>query len=147
MAILDRSKKKFIIDRNDDIYTGIDLPFRRGAQTGYFESTRTTIDAIKNDIRNLLLTDVNERVMQPSFGLNLKQFLFQQLNSETVMQMKESIVSTIEKWLPMVIIKGLVVEIDENTHTLMVKLTFAITSDSSNNSTLELGVGELEYGS
>ena len=147
MAILDRSKKRFVIDRNDDIYTGIDLPFRRGTNIGYFESTRTTIDAIKNNIRNLLLTDVNERVMKPNFGLNLKQFLFQQLTSETVQQMKENIASTIGTWLPMVIIKSIVVEMNEEANTLVVSLTFAIQGDSTNNSTLELGVGELEYGS
>ena len=85
--------------------------------------------------------------MKPNFGLNLKQFLFQQLTSETVQQMKENIASTIGTWLPMVIIKSIVVEMNEEANTLVVSLTFAIQGDSTNNSTLELGVGELEYGS
>ena len=59
MAIIDKSKKKFVVDRNSDISIGIDLPFRLSnvSGSGYFSQTSTTSDAIKNNIKNLINTE------------------------------------------------------------------------------------------
>ena len=49
MAILDTSKKPYIIDRDERISIGIDLPFRKSDGIGgWFATTSTTIEAIKN---------------------------------------------------------------------------------------------------
>ena len=72
MAIKDTSKKPFVEDRDSNIFIGIDLPFRKSdGSEGWFASTSTTIDAVKNNIRNLLMTHSGERLMQPNLGLNL----------------------------------------------------------------------------
>ena len=53
MAVKNISKKPFIEDRNDDIFIGIDLPFRKAnVVEGFFKSTTTTIQAVKNNIKN-----------------------------------------------------------------------------------------------
>ena len=145
MAILDTTKKKFVIDTNDNIYTGIDLPFRLGGAEGYFASTRTTIEAIKNDIANLLLTNTGERVMQPTLGLNLRRYLFQQLNSETIEEMKLHITNSISEWLPFVNIASLNIIIDRETNSLIVSLQFTVNGDNTTYDTLNVGVGELQY--
>ena len=51
MAIKDLSKKQYVEDRDETVFIGIDLPFRKGSGTeGWFASTTTTIDAVKNNI-------------------------------------------------------------------------------------------------
>ena len=73
MPIKDLSKKQFVVDRDETVFIGIDLPFRRGTATeGWFASTTTTIDAIKNNIKNLLLTHKGERLLQPNNMLYVK---------------------------------------------------------------------------
>jgi hypothetical protein len=58
MAIRDTSKKPYIIDNDTDVFVGLDLPIRKGTDVqGYFASTTTTIEAVKNNIRNLLQTN------------------------------------------------------------------------------------------
>ena len=43
MAIIDPSKKPYIVDRDENIFVGIDLPFRLSTgPEGYFASTSTT---------------------------------------------------------------------------------------------------------
>ena len=45
----------FVQDRDSNVFIGIDLPFRKSLGVeGYFASTRTTIDAVKNDIKNYI---------------------------------------------------------------------------------------------
>ena len=83
MAIKDTSKKPFIEDRDDNVFIGIDLPFRKSdGIEGWFASTTTTIESVKNNIRNLLSTSAGERFLQPTLGLNLRRFLFDQMTEE-----------------------------------------------------------------
>ena len=89
MAIIDLNKKPIIVDRNNDIFIGIDLPFRKsGGSEGWFASTSTTIKAVKNNIRLLLQTQKGERLMQPQLGLNLQKYLFEQITIDTSYEAK-----------------------------------------------------------
>ena len=81
MAIKDISKKPYIIDNDTNIKVGIDLPIRRDEVTdGWFASTTTTIESVKNNIKNLLQTNQGERLMQPTLGLNLRRLLSNENN-------------------------------------------------------------------
>ena len=82
MAIRDTSRKPFIQDNDTRVKVGIDLPIRRGDDIdGFFATTSTTIEAVKNNIRNLLQTDEGERFFQPNLGLNLKSVFQAQLEN------------------------------------------------------------------
>ena len=114
MAIRDITKKPYIADRDENVFIGIDLPFRKSdTGEGWFTSTTTTIDAVKNNIRNLLLTNKGERFLQPNLGLNLRQYLFEQYTPEMVDMIKVEISDTIRIWLPFVEIKQIEVDMDD----------------------------------
>ena len=52
MAILDKSKKPYIADDNENVFIGLNLPLIKSAgPEGYFSSTSTTIDAVKVNIK------------------------------------------------------------------------------------------------
>ena len=108
MAIKDISKKPFIEDRDTSVFIGIDLPFRKSnGSEGWFASTTTTIEAVKNNIKNLLSTHKGERYMQPNMGLNLRKFLFEQFTDELRLQIENDILDTFNFWLPFVQVKDL----------------------------------------
>mgnify|MGYP003151398370 FL=1 len=95
MAVKDISKKPYIVDNDANVKVGIDLPIRRDdIKGGWFASTTTTIESVKNNIRNLLNTNQGERLMQPNLGLNLKQILFEQINEESIIGIQDSILDT-----------------------------------------------------
>tara|TARA_R110000824_G_scaffold224611_1_gene412289 strand:+ start:1199 stop:1651 length:453 start_codon:yes stop_codon:yes gene_type:complete len=134
MAIKDTTKKPFIEDRDTNIFVGLDLPIRRGdGKEGYFASTSTTIEAVKNNIKNLLKTDKGERLMQPNFGLNLKSYLFEQITNELILLIQNDIVDTFRVWLPFVDIKELKVIPgpggDVGDNTLNINIVFNIKQD------------------
>ena len=148
MAILDTNKKQLIQDRDDNIFIGIDLPFRRSnGKEGYFASTKTTIEAIKNNIRNLLNTHQGERLMQPGIGLNLRQYLFEPVITEdTVFSLKKDLVDTISKWLPFVIVQKIDTSfqpLDDSTgrNIIRIELVFNIKNDPQSMEQLDLELG------
>tara|TARA_R100001126_G_scaffold52956_1_gene29867 strand:+ start:807 stop:1295 length:489 start_codon:yes stop_codon:yes gene_type:complete len=135
MAVKDTSKKPYIVDNDANVKVGIDLPIRRDdIKDGWFASTTTTIESVKNNIRNLLSTNQGERLMQPNLGLNLKQILFEQINEESIIGIQDSILDTFSFWLPFVQVRDIQIETSEEnqlvgTSEIRVKIIFNIIQD------------------
>ena len=135
MAIRDTSKKPYIEDNNTNIKVGIDLPIRRDSGLdGFFATTSTTIEAVKNNIRNLLQTNEGERFFQPTLGLNLKKLLFEHITSENLIGVQDAILDKFEFWLPFVEVRDIQVLSRNNTtdigaNEIRVKILFNIKQD------------------
>ena len=135
MAIRDTSRKPYIQDNDTNVKVGIDLPIRRGSdKDGFFASTSTTIEAVKNNIRNLLQTNEGERFMQPNLGLNLRAILFEHINDENLIGVQDSILDKMEFWLPFVEVRDIqVLSRDDTTdiglNEIRVKLLFNLKQD------------------
>jgi phage baseplate assembly protein W len=115
MPILDKRKNQFIEDRDTRVSVGIDFPFARVPnQDGYFKTTKTTVESIKNNIRLLLQTEQGERVFQPSLGMNLRRFVFEQITENTTVEIENDIVDVFETWLPFVELKDIQTNIDSS---------------------------------
>ena len=149
MAIKDTSKKPFIEDRDDNVFIGIDLPFRKSdGIEGWFASTPTTIKSVKNNIRNLLSTHTGERYMQPNIGLNLRKFLFEQFTDELRLQIENDILDIIDFWLPFIQVKNLEVKMSQataggvNNNKLIISVVFNITRDPNTLESVQVDIGE-----
>jgi phage baseplate assembly protein W len=135
MAIKDISKKPYIEDNDTNIKIGIDLPIRRGSdKDGFFATTSTTIEAVKNNIRNLLQTEEGERFLQPNLGLNLRGTLFEQINSDNLISIQNSILDKFEFWLPFVEVRDIqALNIEDDTtigtNQIRIKIIFNIKQD------------------
>ena len=135
MAIKDTSRKPFIEDNDTNVKIGIDLPIRRGdGLDGFFASTSTTIEAVKNNIRNLLQTNEGERFFQPNLGLNLRTLLFEHITNENLIGVQDAILDKIEFWLPFVEVRDIQVLSRDNTtdigvNEIRVKILFNIKQD------------------
>ena len=135
MAIKDISKKPYIVDRDSSVTVGIDLPIRRGDITdGWFASTKTTIEAVKNNITNLLNTHQGERIMQPNLGLNLRSSLFEIINEESILSIQDSILDVMNFWLPFVEVRNieLLTNTEDSTiqtNEIRIKILFNIVQD------------------
>ena len=135
MAIKDTSRKPYIEDNDTNIFIGLDLPIRKSdGKEGFFASTSTTIEAVKNNIKNLLSTDQGERLMQPKLGINLKKYLFDQVTDETIFTIQNEIFDTFKFWLPFVIINDMQIKTSDDdrtidTNTLSINIIFSIKQD------------------
>ncbi len=61
---------------------GFDFPFRAGDEG--FPQPATDITRVGSQLRQVLLTEVGERLMRPTFGARLRQFLFETIDSITL---------------------------------------------------------------
>ena len=132
------------IDRNDDVFVGIEFPLDHNL-TGFFRQSKTIPQQVKSNIKNLLLTSKGERVFQPNFGCDLRDLLFEQINSETLDRVDNSIRIALDTWLPYVNINNLIIVQDEsNPNEIMISLEYSTTlqPDALDNITFNLVVGE-----
>ena len=149
MAIKDTIKKPYIVDNDSNISIGLDLPIRLDNSTsgsGYFATTDTTIEAVKNNIRNLLNTNQGERLMQPNLGLNLRQYLFEHFDEDMIVQIKNDIADTFRTWLPFVSIQNIAVFMDDNgtgdiqKNKLSISIHFRIQKDPTTLESIEISL-------
>ena len=135
MAIRDTSRKPYIQDNDTKVKIGIDLPVHRDSGgDGFFATTSTTIEAVKNNIRNLLQTNEGERFFQPNLGLNLRRLLFEHITSENLLGIQNAILDKIDFWLPFVEVGDIQVLSRDNTtdigvNEIKVKILFNIKQD------------------
>ena len=144
MAIRDISRKPYIQDNDDKVKIGIDLPIRRGDDLdGFFATTSTTIEAVKNNIRNLLQTEEGERFFQPNLGLNLRTLLFEHITNENLIGVQNAIMDKFEFWLPFVEVRNIEVlsgDDDSNIgmNEIRVKILFNIKQDPNTLASINL---------
>jgi phage baseplate assembly protein W len=141
MAILDKTKNNFVIDRDDSKSIGLKLPLV--LDNGEKASTKTTLEAVKQNILNLLNTELGERVMQPNLGIKLKKFLFEPFNENVVNQIQDSILDSMNYWLPFVIVNNIQVQMsDSERSTLNVSVNFSLKKDPEKYESIQITVGE-----
>jgi|TARA_R100000152_G_C6682992_1_gene116409 phage baseplate assembly protein W len=131
MPILDRRTNQFVEDKDTRVSVGIDFPFALVPnQDGYFKTTKSTIDAIKNNIKLLLQTEQGERVFQPNLGMGLKRFVFEQITEDTTIEIENNIVDVFESWLPFVDLRDIQINIDSENQAnnkISINITFSIS--------------------
>ena len=145
MAIKDTSRKPYIQDNDTNVKVGIDLPIHRGtAADGFFATTSTTIEAVKNNIRNLLKTEEGERFFQPNLGIGLRKLLFEQITNDSLIVIQDAILDKLEFWLPFVEVRDIQVLNRENTtdigvNEIKIKILFNIKQDPNTLDSVTLG--------
>lgn len=101
---------------------GILLPVERG-NSGYFNQGFDTLEQIKSNFINLILTRLGERVHQPEFGCGIHDYLFEPLSEETVELARLSVINAVAKWMPFLELLQVVAEqVDENIDNNRIQL-------------------------
>ena len=127
MPILDRRKDRFVEDQDKRVSVGIDFPFGRvGNGDGYFKSTKTTVESIKNNIKLLLQTHRGERVFQPNLGMDLRSLIFEPLTEDITIQIENNIVDVFSRWLPFVELRNIQVNRVDDLNQVNINIDFNI---------------------
>ena len=144
MAIIDTNANNWYqIDKDEDQYIGLSLPLI--LDNGQEASTKTTLEAVKNNLLNLCNTEMGERPMQPLLGIKLKQFIFEQYNDESKIAMQNEILDTLKTWLPFVEIKGLDISMNETDavgkNKMLISIIFNIIRDPNTLESTQVEIG------
>ena len=142
MAIIDKSKRPLVNDRDELVNIGIDLPFHKGDTSGWFATTNYTIDAVKQNLKMLLMTQQGERVMQPKLGVNLRKFIFEPITVDTANAIENELIESINFWLPFLNIKDIKVSFTDDalgSHTIYVSVIFSLVKDPFTTESVQYG--------
>jgi len=146
MPILDNRKDRFVEDQDSRVSVGIDFPFARVVGgDGYFGTTKTTIEAVKTNIRLLLQTNQGERLFQPGLGMNLKQLLFEQMTEDLSIQIENDIVDVFGRWLPFVDLRNIEVNRRDDINQVTINIEFNINRTPNATESVQVtfdGVGD-----
>lgn len=102
---------------------------------GIFQTNYTTLSQAKFNLINLILTRKGERLQQPEFGCDIWKCVFEQLD-ESLLETKieSSILDSVEKWLPYIVIDEIVFDyndIDIDNNKIILDIKFSLASNRS----------------
>lgn len=83
-------------------------------------------EAVKDSIRNLILTDRGERLFQPDIGSDVRKMLFENITNATIELIKDLITTTINNYEPRVNLIGVDVLTSIDSLQVDVIITFNI---------------------
>lgn len=79
---------------------------------------------IRSAIQRIIQTSPGERVMQPEFGIRMKALLFEQMDRELLLDIKEVLGSRIEAQEPRIQLLNIDFKPDPDNHTIVVSLNY-----------------------
>ena len=150
-----------VLDLEDDTAIGVMLPFNgvstaidvafgrhdhttaEGSKSntvvqkmaGKFPLSYTTQEQALTNLKNLLLTYPGERYMQPTFGVRIKDRVFEQNTPELVMSLNREIQDAIKTWLPYIKINAIKINNEDEykniTSYLFIVINFKVTTQGA----------------
>jgi len=132
------------IDNENDKFIGIRLPLERSdGIEGYFKSTETTFEAVKENIKNLLNTKTGERLFNPTIGTGFHNLLFENIDNEMLDTIQDQINDVFSVWMPFITIVKLDISIDDNnfSNKLNIFLEFFMNQNPNILESVQLTIG------
>jgi len=118
----------FPIDLQPRNAVGLAFPFTNSATSGSipFKLNYTTRDQVKSNIIVYLSTNKGERPLNPNYGGGLKNFLFEQLSTNTFSNVEDVIKRELASQFPQVNLKKVEVLGSPDNYTLTIVITYSV---------------------
>ena len=94
-------------------------------------------NAVRDSIRSLIMTDRGERLFQPDIGCDIRGSMFENMDPNTSLILKENIKSTIKTYEPRCDLKDVTVFVNLEQNSVSVKIIFSVIN-SNRDSTLTI---------
>lgn len=105
---------------------GPKLPLTLDSGDGY-TSIKTLRSMVKQNLKMLVLTNPGERVMEPEFGVGIRQFLFENFQSDVYARIDERIREQVNIYLPVISINRLEFgRLKQDENLLSLRLEYSI---------------------
>jgi phage baseplate assembly protein W len=124
------AKKILIRDITPDVAIGVNIPFNTD---NVFVPNYSSTDAIKNNLINFLLTNQDERYLNPRFGGNLRAFIFEQITTGNLDFLKENIQTQIAQNFLNVVVNELQILQNPDSNQIFIELTYSILNTGLQN--------------
>ena len=132
-------------DLAENDYKSLGIGFgRKSNSNGIFAVNYTTLTQAKDNLVNLILTKKGEREMQPDFGCDIHNLIFEQIVEESVAtDIENSILDAVNIWLPYINVDNIIFDYDENdidANRITLEVQFSLKSNPSLTETLNVSI-------
>ncbi len=113
------------------------IPVQPSSQDGFYALTKDVKENTKQAIKMIVLTSPGEKIMNPSFGVGIKQYLFEQFSDVLYKTVKGRILEQVKKYIPYVEIisvdffdtnRDIISRADAEANVLAIEIKYAITN-------------------
>lgn len=87
---------------------------------------KTNVEAVKQAIRNLLLTNRGERLFQPDLGSDIRALLFENVTPQVLVLARQQIQKALQSYEPRAELIDVVVGTTSNEHEVQIQVVFRI---------------------
>ena len=110
-------------------FINITFPFEDDYKGKFLKMEKESKRAIKSDLLHLLLTQKRQRLYLPSFGVNLRQYLFEPNEGTVHAAIRREIELAIQEFIPNLTILEITVNKSErNEHAALVRIDYKVTT-------------------
>lgn len=109
-------------------YKDFSMSFRQNPNTEDFSTVKNE-NAIKQSVRNLILTNFGDRPFQFDIGSRVAGLLFEPFDVFTSEDIRDEIINTIERLEPRVEVEDVVVGLSDDEHTVDVAIEYRIIGE------------------
>ena len=113
------------IDTKPGTGVGVSIPFNA---PGVFTTTYTTQKATQSNLINFFLTNKDERYLNPTFGGDLRAFIFEQIAEDNIEGLQEDLNAQVAVYFPNIQVKELNVLSNPDTNAISIEMTYNILS-------------------
>jgi phage baseplate assembly protein W len=131
-------------DLTENNYKILGIGINRSSNSnGIFATNYTTLNQAKDNLKNLILTRKGERLMQPEFGCEIWNVLFEQMDGDNIENRIETTInSAVSIWLPYLNINEIVFDYDENdidNNKISFDIKFSLKSNPNISDWVQIG--------
>jgi phage baseplate assembly protein W len=114
-----------VLDLKPGRAIGVALPFNGPA---CFKSTYTTSEAVKANLIDWFLTNRGERPLNPTYGGNLRQYIFDQISQGTLTDIESDVRSQLARVFPTVNVQRLDVLAQPDSNLITVQIYYNVVN-------------------
>lgn len=97
-------------------------------------SRRINESSVRESIKNIVLTNKGERLFQPDFGCDINASLFENIDANTIIILKDNIRKAISTYEPRCIVKAVEIIADLDTNNIQATVLFSVINTSNTSS-------------
>jgi|TARA_R110000824_G_scaffold285090_2_gene473276 phage baseplate assembly protein W len=105
---------------------GPELPLQKNTKFGNFSLLTSYKEAVKQNFKNLILTSPGERVMNPDFGVGMRQFLFEP-REHVIPQIRQRIENQVKKYMPFIEVKRIAFDTRRSVESALDSISLSVT--------------------
>jgi phage baseplate assembly protein W len=117
------------IDVGQQVAIGVPIPFNNPQ---VFTQTFTTSDQIKSNLINFILTAKGERLLNPNFGTTIRQYLFEDINNDTLQNLESTLNVELTTNFPTVTFTSIKITPEYDVNTINIVINYYILGGNPN---------------